>query len=139
MKYDDASWHYGGDFPSELPHEAGATHIGMFLAWALTRDLVGALHVEESQEAVEEVRSRRMTGAEFLISQCDEKLTDEDLSDLGNEFARQYYEETYFDDYCAEFEEADTAYHVEDTWENFERLALVIDRRFAEWQDRKKK
>jgi hypothetical protein len=45
----------------------------------------------------------------------------------------------YFDDYCAVFEEADTAYHVEDTWGNFERLPPVIDRRFAEWQDRKKK
>ena len=23
MKYDDASWHYGGDFPADLPQEAG--------------------------------------------------------------------------------------------------------------------
>jgi hypothetical protein len=33
MKYDDASWHYGGDFPADLPREAGSTHIAMFLAW----------------------------------------------------------------------------------------------------------
>ncbi|RML48695.1 DUF7832 domain-containing protein [Pseudomonas avellanae] len=32
MKYDDASWHYNGNFPSDLPDTAGATHIGMFLA-----------------------------------------------------------------------------------------------------------
>ena len=29
MKYDDASWHYNGDFPTDLPVEAGATHIGL--------------------------------------------------------------------------------------------------------------
>ncbi|WP_262497415.1 DUF7832 domain-containing protein [Pedobacter caeni] len=28
-KYDDASWHYGGDFPKDLPQINGATHIGM--------------------------------------------------------------------------------------------------------------
>lgn len=26
MKYDDASWHYGGEFPDDLPPTAGATH-----------------------------------------------------------------------------------------------------------------
>jgi len=41
MKYDDASWHYGGDFPDDLPDEAGATHTGMFLAWALLSGLGG--------------------------------------------------------------------------------------------------
>ncbi|WP_441328174.1 DUF7832 domain-containing protein [Mesorhizobium album] len=35
MKYDDASWHSGGNFPRELPPEAGATHIAMFVAWPL--------------------------------------------------------------------------------------------------------
>jgi hypothetical protein len=34
MKYDDASWHFGGEFPKDLPEEAAATHTGMFVAWA---------------------------------------------------------------------------------------------------------
>ena len=38
-KYDDASWHYGGDFPKDLPIEAGATHTGMFLALARSGNL----------------------------------------------------------------------------------------------------
>ena len=37
MKYDEASWHYGGDFPADLPASAGATHIGLFLAWMLIK------------------------------------------------------------------------------------------------------
>ncbi|MGN6118448.1 MAG: DUF7832 domain-containing protein, partial [Rhodanobacter sp.] len=43
MKYDDASWHYGGDFPKDLPDEAGATHTGMFVAWALLSGLAGQI------------------------------------------------------------------------------------------------
>jgi hypothetical protein len=35
MKYDDASWHYGGDFPTDLPRKAGSTHIALFLACAV--------------------------------------------------------------------------------------------------------
>lgn len=32
VKYDYASWHYGGDFPEGLPETAGGTHMGMYLA-----------------------------------------------------------------------------------------------------------
>ncbi len=50
MKYDDASWHYGGDFPSELPEICGAIHSGIFLAWAINSDLAGDVLVEEYPE-----------------------------------------------------------------------------------------
>ncbi len=39
MKYDDASWHFGGDYPSDLPQENACTHTGVFLAWALKTKL----------------------------------------------------------------------------------------------------
>jgi hypothetical protein len=35
VKYDDASWHYAGDFLEGLPHDAAPTHTGMSVAWAL--------------------------------------------------------------------------------------------------------
>ncbi len=37
IKYDGVSCHYEGDFPTDLPNDAGATHIGIFLAWMLHR------------------------------------------------------------------------------------------------------
>src|SRR5688572_23363485 len=40
-KYDDADWHYGGDFPEDVPEQAGATHMGMFVAWAWSAGLAG--------------------------------------------------------------------------------------------------
>jgi len=145
MAYDRADWHYGGDFPNELPPENGGTHIGFFLAWAITRDLAGEIHYEDESgiKALEAVRERKMTGREFLIQQCDEKFWADDLNDEGNEFASWYYSENdegrpdYLTDYAALFE-AQTPlgniYYLEDTWENFDKIAAVINQRFAEWK-----
>lgn len=136
MKYDDASWHYGGDFPEGLAVEAGATHIGMFLGWAITRGHIGEEHREDSyvQPLLEKVANREMSPRNFLIDICDEKLIDYDLSDEGNSFAEEYYESTYFEDYVTTFSEFDEVYEVTDTWENFDRIAAVIDQRFTQWQ-----
>jgi len=37
-------------YPKGLPPENGATHIGMFLAWAIQRELAGELHCEDSAD-----------------------------------------------------------------------------------------
>jgi hypothetical protein len=36
---DRADWHYGGDYPPDLPSENGGTHIGIYLAWIIHRRL----------------------------------------------------------------------------------------------------
>jgi hypothetical protein len=96
-KYDDASWHYGGDFPAELPPENGATHIGFFVSWCIDNDLISAFQLEEAGEDVQRVKNREITGRDFLLQYCDGKFTDEDLNNLGNAFAQDYYEsETEF-------------------------------------------
>jgi hypothetical protein len=139
MKYDDASWHYGGDFPSDLPADAGATHIAMFLAWALLHGLAGELHTDDLPETLQQLRQRAITPTEFFLRACDEKFTDEDLSDEGNAFAEHYYKSgdkwgNYLDDYAASLgQEGRSLYHVADTWENYDRLAPVIQKRFEEW------
>ena len=139
MAYDRADWHYGGDFPKDLPPEAGGTHIGMFLAWAITRELEGLFHREESAASLQAVRERRMTGREFLTKECDEKFWAEDLSDEGNAFAEAYYQKDGAASYLADYEEAFGAgrpslYHVEDTWTNLDLIAPVLDWRLSEWR-----
>ena len=139
MAYDRADWHYGGNFPKDLPSEAGGTHIGMFLAWAITRGLEGDLHRTESLESLRAVRERRMTGRQFLEKECDEKFTTHDLNDEGNAFAAGYYEKDGPGGYLVDYDEAlgeglPTLYHVQDNWENFERVAAFLDRRFGEWR-----
>jgi len=140
MAHDRIDWHSGADnFPPGLPEEAGGTHIGMYLAWAITRGLEGQFHREESPVALEEVRQRRMTGREFLVRQCDTKFWEEDLSDLGNEFTRAYYGAETHPAYFEDYEECLSAnlpslYHVADTWENFDIIAARIDERFDKWR-----
>ncbi|MEO0463219.1 MAG: hypothetical protein AAF127_08815 [Pseudomonadota bacterium] len=136
MKYDDASWHYGGNFPKDLPESAGATHIGMFVAWALLNGLAGNRHEAENAADLVKLRERRETPGAWFIRCCDEKFIDQDLSRQGNAFARAYYgnEKTpylrYIDDYSEVFATATTLYHVPDTWQSYDRLALVISSRY---------
>jgi len=140
MKYDDASWHYGGNFPRELPDAAGATHIGMFLAWALLNGLAGEIHLSEFPQMLEKLETRAITPGQFLVEACDEKFTNEDLNEEGNLFAQDYYRGDHAR-YLSDYEKAlgknvPTLYHVPDTWESFDRLAPVIAARFNKWQKR---
>jgi len=138
MKYDDASWHYGGDFPKDLPDEAGATHTGMFVAWALLSGLAGNIYLNDFPNELAKLRSRTCTPGQFFLASCDGKFTDEDLSDIGNAFAESYFDFKH-GEYLKDYErllgnDVPTLYHVSDTWENFDRLKPVIDQRFAEWR-----
>lgn len=144
MKYDDASWHYGGDFPAGLPPAAGATHIGMFLAWMLLNGHGGKGH----EGALGPLRLREISPGGWFLKHCDEKLTDEDLSDEGNRFAEAYYlhEESRFEegepsflmDYMNLFPDAEGAYAVPDDWGSYDRLAPILAHRFALWRGMEK-
>lgn len=142
MKYDDASWHYGGDFPKDLPDEAGATHIGMFVAWALLTGLAGKIHTVEFPEELDALRSRRVTPGQFFLDACDGKFTDEDLTDEGNVFAQQYFDlerGVYIKDYGGLLAKGlPSEYHVRDTWSNFDKLRPMLDKRLAEWRKGRK-
>jgi hypothetical protein len=141
---DNASWHYGGDFPKGLPREAGATHIGMFAAWALLSGLGDTESVEELQQEIPLLRSRKITPGRFVMEFCDEKFSSDNyLTEEGSAFADDYYQlETeggYLPDYADVLgEDVPTVYHIADTWENFDKLKPVLDRRYSEWTKSRK-
>lgn len=143
MAIDRMDWHYGGSFPKGLPRENGGTHIGIYLAWIINNGLEGDFHKEESAEELEKVRNREITGRDFLQAMCDEKFWDEDLSEEGYEFTLYYYsnEEGYVaDGYVKDYENTlvedvcESVYHVDDTWENYDKIAPVISKRYEEWK-----
>src|SRR3954447_17067473 len=121
MKHDDATWHAGGDFPADLPASASATHIGMFVSWAVLNGLSGSIHTDDFPEPLEALRRREITPGQFLQQACDGKFTDEDLSDEGNRFAEAYYPSAddrpnFVLDYVATlFQGEPSLYHVADT------------------------
>jgi hypothetical protein len=136
VKYDDASWHYGGDFPNDLPREAGATHIAMFVSWAVLNGLASDYHKVDAAKELAQLRVREITPGQWFIRTCDEKFTDEDLSDEGNSFAISYYGDggSYLDDYCNTFPGVNSLYYVDDNWASFDALAPAIAGRLRAWR-----
>ena len=125
MKYDDASWHYGGEFPADSPKEYGAIHIGLFLKWCFVNDFEAELHANGEPDQVEAVKNGTMEGTAFLLSHCDEKLTDADVNEAGQRFAAAYYgsDGLYLEDYATVFEsQMYTASESEICFEKFSKM-----------------
>lgn len=137
---DRMDWHYGGDFPKELPTENGGTHIGMYLAWIINNDLIGEMHTEDASESISAVKNRQMTGRDFLINECDEKFWNDDLNEEGLAFTNYYYsDDSGMKQYINDYEQTlanglETTYHVENTWDNYDKISKVIDVRYNEWK-----
>jgi hypothetical protein len=131
MKYDDASWHYGGDFPENQPDEHGGTHIGLFLRWCFEKGWAGQIHRDDEPDDVAEVICGNMSGTEFLFKYCDGKFIHEDLNEEGNAFAGQYYgkDGLYLDDYAEVF--GDLMYVAPDSAHEYERFAAMLQARLA--------
>lgn len=139
VKYDDASWHYGGDYPEGLAPEAAMTHIGMFLGWIVDNGLEGEYLKEECAEELARFRGREMTGAELLGRCCDGKLTSEELNAEANGFAEWYYEREYLGDYAETCSDDDdlSIYEEPDSWERFAAVSGVIGERYESWKAKK--
>lgn len=137
MKYDDASWHSDGDFPADLAPEAGATHIGMYVAWLLLQGMAGEELVDDMKDELHALTQRTMTPGQFLLVR-DGKFLDDMVNDEANAFTLEYYQADdclYPDDYIELLaDDLPSIYHAADTWENFDRLAPVIAQRFTTWQ-----
>jgi hypothetical protein len=133
---DRADWHYGGNYPPELPPENGGTHIGMYLAWVILRGLGSKELIQHAGDTYNWVRTREVTGRDLLVTKLDEKFFDELLSPEGKAFTESYYETNgYANDYDRVLGgDLPTLYHVANTWENFDKLAPVLDERLAAWR-----
>ena len=145
VKYDDASWHYEGDFPVGLPPTAGGTHMAMFLTWLVLHGLGSDLFVNELRGSIATLRSRTTTPSRWLFSDCDQRFSSHLLNDEGNQFAAAYYADeadlhdgpgSYLQDYSLAFPDAETLYHVPDSWRTYDKLDPVIASRFEDWRHR---
>src|ERR1700712_1532583 len=133
MAYDKAKWHHDGDFPADLEPDCGGTHIGMFVAWAFLRDLADEELIEDAAAALDSLRSREITGRNFLFNELDGVLGEDDLNDEGNAFAAYYYQ-SYMGEYDSLMKARyKTAYHAEDNWPNFEVVSSMIEQRYQKW------
>lgn len=138
MKYDDATWHSEGEFPADLDPDAGATHIGIFFAWMLLHDMASTDHAQIFSVQIEQLRKREISPGAYLLQVCDGKLTSDDLSEDGNAFARSYYDlqkGNYLRDYERYLAGVQlSTYHVPDSWDSYDKLTPVIEKRYETWK-----
>jgi hypothetical protein len=132
--YDNWDWHAAGDRFSNVDDPAEAfVHIGMYLTWAISNDLMATEYFDPP--TVAEVKARHVLGTE-LRHDVDGQLLPEMFGEAGRGFSDWYYavpEAMYLNDWVETFGEAANEYAVPATWETYDLIAPVIDRRFAEW------
>lgn len=78
-----------------------------------------------------------MTGTQIYMK-CDGVFSNDMLNDEGNEFAQDYFDfenRLYLDDYEETFPEAEDVYDVKDSWENYEKIKKVIQKRYLDWKN----
>ncbi|MDF0607205.1 hypothetical protein HZU77_016435 [Neisseriaceae bacterium TC5R-5] len=138
VKYDDVSWHTGGEFPEDLDAQAARTHIGFFIGWAIDNNFQSDLLNENFPEEIEKFKQRKISGSKIIEKCCDDKLTSDDLNDVGIKFANYYYDELYMDDY-ADLSDDDlaTIYHEPDNYEKYKQVFDVIESRYRSWVESK--
>lgn len=142
MKYDDAEYLFL-NFETDLDNNAAGTHLGMYLAWSVLRGLGGSSFEDDGARGlVDRLKAQLITGATLLWDCCDGKLMSDDFNEIGNAFTAAYFEKFYVRDYERVFQKdfPDTGHQTDDfcsipdTWANFERMAAVLDQRFAQWR-----
>ena len=141
MSYDRANFDYSTE-ADPLPKGHAATHVGMFLAWAVINELHSDFLRDHYEELLAKLRRREITGRQFFEAACSERFSERDLNEEGNAFAQHYYvDETgkrgaYFADYKKVLAAGlPSFWHVANTWENYEKIAAVISRRYEEWKN----
>ena len=67
MKYDDASWHSGGDFPEGSPQEYGATHIALIMKWCFLKGWAGEIHTGDEASTHD---FKKVISGEFFNGRC---------------------------------------------------------------------
>jgi hypothetical protein len=133
--YDRAKHHFLGNFPSVLPIEQAYVHIGMFLGWVCETDLYSDFFEEEAALQILRFR-RRQISCSILSAVWDGYLGSELFNDEGNEFCVYYYQSgKYKKDYEKTLAgDLPSIYHVEDNWDNYEKICKKVTARFKKWQ-----
>jgi hypothetical protein len=136
--YDKAQKHYQSDnYPCDLTVKQADVHTGMYLGWIIEKGLYSESFGRRLSE-IRAFRERRKTGA-AIYALCDSILTSDMLNDQGNRFTASYFSRYMLDYKGTLAANAPSLYHVSDSWENYDKLARLLDKRYNEWQGIKPK
>jgi len=134
--YDKAQWHYGGDeYPEDLADSHAFTHGGFLLAWLLENSLLSESFLNQNAEAVKDFASGGITPGEFAM-RTGGILSSDMLTTRGDNFAEDYIDEFYLEDYELLFEDdCDHIYKVTDNKQNCKRVFELLTEAYTEWSE----
>ena len=133
--YDKADWHLEGEFPEDLPDEQANVHTGMFVRWLIDHDMIAG----EFRLMVSRFKRRGIPGSHPYAT-WGGALTSDMLTEEGNQFASEYYDGKFGDDYGELLVgNLPSFYHVADTRENYEKMKQRIDKRYQAWKKERRR
>jgi predicted DNA-binding WGR domain protein len=142
--FDNASWHYGGDFPCELDSHQAYIHTGFFIGWLLRKKLFTSEFQKDNIEGISKFLRKDITAPEFYKVYMDGKFMSYELNDQGIAFTIYYFDtdfskSMYLDDLIAILcKNISSIYYIKDNWQNFEIIADLINQRYQDWSNNKK-
>lgn len=138
LEYDAWRWHTEGNFPKDQLPEQGYVHIGVFVAWLASHDMLDADWVARSgvEKAVALMRDRRENVC-ALRDMTDGRLASDMLTAEGRGFTGAYYapEYGYVRDWRKVFGKRADRYEVPDDWQTYDRIEPLVELRYHEWLD----
>lgn len=134
--YDKAKWHDEEVQDLNLDEFQAFIHGGMYLGWIIDNGMLSPDFEKECEEEIGRFLKREITGPE-LNSLLDGWLYSDMFNEEANMFSRYYYDgdklRYYYDYGRAVALELPSLYHVSDTWENYEKVKAIIEKRFRKW------
>lgn len=123
---------------ADLDPFQGYVHTGLFLGWLIDKNLASEEFSEEIAQVYSLFRQRKITGPHIFEEYPDGTLKLEDLNEDGNKFTLRYYtvrNGEFFRDYTETLaKDLSSVYHVEDSWENYDKLKVVLDKRYESYR-----
>ena len=135
--FDKAKYHFDSIDEAELDEEQAYVHTGLFFAWIIKNDLYSEFLLEESKDEIEKTKSEKISPSELYMN-WDGVLIGELLNKIGFNFAMEYFEfdnGEYVNDYeqTLRSEDDPDIFRVKNNWENYRKIARIIDKRFEKW------
>lgn len=135
--FDKAKWHSDGEFPKGIPATQAFVHTGIYLGWVIDNGLTSAEFAADLQQEIQRFKARQLTGP-GVYRAVDGVFSADMLSENGAAFTRHYFDfkkGKFLRDYEAMWvDRFPSAYHVPDTWESYDAIKPVIDRRYQAWR-----
>lgn len=137
--FDKAKWHLEGNFPIKLNSHHAYNHTGFYIGWLILNNLISNEFKAESKQYIREFLDKKMTAVDLYEHQLDGVFTSNEVNELGFRFTKNYFDfekGRYLEDYEETLAaKLPTLFDVQDTWENFEKICKVLDKRYQEFKD----